>query len=227
MAITNKLLGTAAVLGTATYASYKGRNPTMLDSPRLPTKPVDATKTAYDQKEEPMYLIPEQPSQLQQNISGARRATGSALQQADAHLRYAVDQVVATEHKIERTIKSLRPKNETLLPGAIYVAVIGLSGSIVSRNRAFPLRFLTPLLFFVVSSKIILPETSANVGDLIYSWEAKVPEVKKWHDFTTSHVAMGLYKAGEVVEDAEHMIDGAVKGSKDVFEKNSGIKLPK
>lgn len=183
--------------------------------------------SAYDRKEESMYLIPEPPTQLETQISGVRKQAASIIQQGDAFMRSAVDHVVAAEHHIERTVKSLKPRHETLLPGAIYVSVIGLSGSILSRNRAFPVRFLTPLLFFVVSSRLILPETSRNVGDLIYSWESRVPEVKKWHDFTRSHIAMGLWKAGEVVEDAEHMIDGAVKGSKDAFEKNSGIKLPK
>lgn len=174
-----------------------------------------------------MYLVPEEASPLQRHISGARKQAASAIQQGDAMMRSAVDHVIMAEHRVERTLKSLKPKQEALIPGGIYVAIIGLSGSIISRNRAFPLRFLTPLLFFVVSSKVILPETSSNVGDLIYSWESRVPEVKKWHDFTRSHVAMGIWKAGEVVEDAEHMIDGAVKGSKEVFEKSSGIKLPK
>lgn len=173
-----------------------------------------------------MYLIPEQPTQLQSRISVLRKRASNVIAQGDELMRNAVDRVIAIEHRVERTVKSLKPRHETLLPGAIYVSIIGLSGSIISRNRMFPIRFATPLLFFVVAGKVFLPETSGNVGDLIYSWESRVPEVQKWHDLTRSHVAMGLWKAGEVVEDAEHMIDGAVKGSKEAFEKNSGIKLP-
>lgn len=174
-----------------------------------------------------MYLIPEKPSALQRHISSLRRQATSILYQGDALMRSAVDHVVMAENKVEATVKSLRPTHETVLPGALYVAVSGLTGSIIARNRALPIRFITPVLLFVVSSKIFIPETAANVGNLIYSWESKVPEVKKWHDFTRSHVAMGLWKAGEVVEDAEHLIDGAVQGSREAFEKNSGIKLPK
>lgn len=152
-----------------------------------------------------------------------------AIDHADMAARAAVDKVVATEYAIEHTIKSLAPKNgmETLLPGAIYVSIIGLSGSIIARNRALPIRFITPLLLFTVSARLILPETSRNVGNLIYELESKVPAVKQVHDETRSKVAAGLWKAGEVVEDAEHILDGAVQGSKDVFEKTSGIKLPK
>lgn len=150
-----------------------------------------------------------------------------AIDHADMAAKAAVDKVISAEHSVERTIKRLKPKEERLLPGAIYVAVIGLSGSIISRNRALPIRFLTPLLLFTVSSTLILPETSRNVGNLIYEWESKVPQVKEFHDVTRTKVVAGLWKAGEAVEDAEHLIDGAVQGSKDVFEKNSGIKLPK
>lgn len=150
-----------------------------------------------------------------------------AIEHADMAARAAVDKVVSAERAIERTVKSLAPQHERLIPGAIYVAVIGLSGSIVARNRALPIRFLTPLALFALSARLILPETYGKVGNLVYTWEAHLPPVRKAHDETRERIAAGLWKAGEVVEDAEHLLDGAVQGSKEAFEKTSGIKLPK
>jgi hypothetical protein len=43
------------------------------------------------------------------------------------------------EKNVESTIKEVAPKGEeTVIPGAIYVGIAGMGGSILARNRIFP-----------------------------------------------------------------------------------------
>lgn len=174
-----------------------------------------------------MYLIPSPPTHLQHIISSTRQRTNAFIASADRTMRSLVDHIILVESRVEGTVKSLKARDERLMPGALYVGIIGLSGSIIARNRALPIRFLTPIVFLVTSASVLLPRTTRNVGDLVYDYESRVPELKRAHDSVRQGMARSLWKAGEVVEEAEHLLDGAVQGSKDAFEKGSGIKLPK
>jgi len=47
-----------------------------------------------------------------------------------------VDKWIGIEKQVESTLKEISPKgDETILPGAIYVGLAGMAGSIIARNR--------------------------------------------------------------------------------------------
>lgn len=47
-----------------------------------------------------------------------------------------VDKWIGIEREVESTLKEVAPKgDETIIPGAIYVGVAGMGGSILARNR--------------------------------------------------------------------------------------------
>jgi MICOS complex subunit MIC26 len=49
-----------------------------------------------------------------------------------------VDTWIGVEKEVETTLKEVAPKGEeTILPGAIYVGIAGMAGSILARNRTF------------------------------------------------------------------------------------------
>lgn len=62
-------------------------------------------------------------------------------------------------------ILDFKGEHEDLLPNGCTVLTATLVGSIVSRNRSLPIRFVTPILFGGIALKYVLPETYANVSN--------------------------------------------------------------
>jgi len=100
-----------------------------------------------------------------------------------------------------------------------------MAGGVLSRNRLFPIRFITPVITGIAASWYFLPETSRNVGDLAWKWEQKVPQVADTHLAIRHGVedgwktATGSYQqARGFVEDstatARRTIEGWVKSTK-------------
>lgn len=88
------------------------------------------------------------------------------------------------ETNFSNTIASLAPAAETgeqLLPGAIYVLVATLAGSIVSRNRGILLRATFPLAVGITAGWMLIPVTMRNTSDLIWEYEKRVPAVSETH----------------------------------------------
>ena len=82
------------------------------------------------------------------------------------------------------TIASLAPPPETgeqLLPGAIYVLVATMAGSIVSRNRNILIRATFPLAVGITAGWVLIPVTMQNIADLSWEYEKKVPMVAETH----------------------------------------------
>lgn len=95
------------------------------------------------------------------------------------------------ETDLSNTIASLAPKPETgeqLFPGAIYVLVATLTGSIVSRNRGFLLRTTFPLAVGIAAGWYLIPVTMRNTSDLIWEYEKKVPAVAETHSQISTFV---------------------------------------
>ena len=80
------------------------------------------------------------------------------------------------EQNFTSTIASLAPAPQTgeqLLPGALYVLVASMAGSIISRNRNLILRAATPPAVGIGAAYVVLPNTMRNVGDLIWTFEER------------------------------------------------------
>jgi MICOS complex subunit MIC26 len=88
------------------------------------------------------------------------------------------------ETSFTNTIASLAPSPETgeqLLPGAIYVLVATLAGSIVSRNRGIFLRATFPLAVGITAGWMLIPVTMGNIADLSWKYEQRVPIISEAH----------------------------------------------
>jgi MICOS complex subunit MIC26 len=98
------------------------------------------------------------------------------------------------ETDFSNTMASLAPSPETgeqLLPGAIYVLVATLAGSIVSRNRGIVLRTTVPLAVGIAAGWYLIPVTMRNTSDLIWEYEKKVPALADTH----SEISKLVYEA--------------------------------
>lgn len=67
------------------------------------------------------------------------------------------------------------------MPGALYVLVSAMAGSIISRNRNIFLRASVPVAVGIGAGWVVLPHTMRNVGDLVWKYEEKVPVVAVNH----------------------------------------------
>jgi MICOS complex subunit MIC26 len=88
------------------------------------------------------------------------------------------------ESSFTSTIASLAPDpstHEQLLPGALYVLVAAMAGSIVTRNRNVVLRATVPVAVGIGAGWVLLPHTMRNVGDLLWRYEQKVPVLAANH----------------------------------------------
>lgn len=133
------------------------------------------------------------------NPAGRQIASTPALEALAARIRTAVVDTyedvsekvdyyssVAVSHwgmTVDRT-KSIVSSEDQFLPNSLYVLSAALAGSIITRNRGLPTRFLTPWVFSAVALNLAMPHTYANIaGSLADKYQqveaAKVPELTK------------------------------------------------
>lgn len=121
---------------------------------------------------------------LSQEIRRARLFLYRHTSAAETSLNTALARGRDTEFRIANTIRSLAPapdSGERLLPGAIYVGVSGMGGSILARNRGLLLRAATPVGISTVAAYALLPVTMRNVGQLVFEYERRVPGLAEKH----------------------------------------------
>lgn len=129
------------------------------------------------------------------------------------------------EQAFTATVASLAParqSGERLMPGAVYVLVASMAGSIVARNRGLVLRAAAPLAFGVAAAWAVLPVTAANVAALLWTYEQRVPAlagahvraregVQKGVWFARVHAELAKRKVEETVRDARETVEGWVR----------------
>ncbi|KAF2760860.1 hypothetical protein EJ05DRAFT_244208 [Pseudovirgaria hyperparasitica] len=162
---------------------------------------------------------------LASQIRRARLAAHASAQRTEDALDDALSSAMNTERSVAGTIASLAPpkgSGERLLPGSIYVLVAAMAGSIVSRNRNILLRFSVPAAVGLGAAYTILPLTMRNVGDLVWSWEEKYPELARRHvqvkervervwETGKAHSQMTVGMVEEKVGEARGAVEGWVK----------------
>ncbi|KAK9894809.1 hypothetical protein P389DRAFT_172301 [Cystobasidium minutum MCA 4210] len=142
--------------------------------------PSSSRLSIYDSPGAPILLVPEPPSALQLQISSVRKAAQSVYSDLSVKARRASDQWIGAEHKLEHELSSLRARDEPLTPGAFYVGISTLFGSILTRNRLFPLRIITPPAFLIASTAYFLPKHFDNVTTYTAALEkSHTPELYK------------------------------------------------
>lgn len=92
----------------------------------------------------------------------------------------------------------------------------------MARRRMLPIRVVTPVLVAVGAGWYFLPETSRNVGDLVWEWEKMVPGVAENHlkvreaaeeawRVTEKTVVEGRRSVDEAVSKGRRTVEGWVK----------------
>ncbi|ESK84567.1 hypothetical protein Moror_6090 [Moniliophthora roreri MCA 2997] len=74
------------------------------------------------------------------------------------------------ERQIDR-VKAIISPEESLTPEILYVGVATLSGSILARNRALPLRILLPPVLLALNANHFLSKTSCDLASYLLDLE--------------------------------------------------------
>ncbi|KAK8150322.1 hypothetical protein G3M48_002892 [Beauveria asiatica] len=201
----------------------------------LTTEPKRETGRARDDDDGddklPVVVKPRGPTptdQLAVQIGKARLALYRTAVVAEDKVNEAMDRAFGLEQSFTRTLASLAPSRESgekLMPGAIYVLVAAMAGSIVTRNRNVLLRATMPLAFGVGAGWAVLPVTMRNVADLAWTYEQRVPAVRDAHlqireglekttSFARVHARLGVRLVDEKVTDAREIVEGWVRQGK-------------
>ncbi|KAJ7611338.1 apolipo protein O-domain-containing protein [Roridomyces roridus] len=145
---------------------------------------------------DPEILLLDTPSALEAHIGTARRTLTTQYRTAHAEVQSLVSRWIGVENRVENRIKALLPPDERVLPGALYVAIAFLTGSILARRRSFPVRAVFPPVLAGTAAVYYLPKLSANVRAYASDLEDEyTPELARIHETGKAHTAMGWARA--------------------------------
>jgi len=104
------------------------------------------------------------------------------------------------------------------MPGALYVLVAAMTGSIISRNRNILLRASVPLALGLGTAWVVLPVTTRNVGDLVWTYEKRAPFIAENHMRIRGAIEEGWRQAKTRGEATKEWSDERVRESREAIE---------
>ncbi|KAJ4984500.1 hypothetical protein SVAN01_09975 [Stagonosporopsis vannaccii] len=202
------------------------RKPIYDDLPLDTTAPTAPALTPPSQARAPEAAYRPTPTdRLAQHIGAARMALYRQAVRGEQAVDSALTSTLRLEHSFTSTVRSLAPPKESgekLFPGALYVLVASMAGSIVTRNRNVVLRAAVPAAVGLTAAYAVLPITMNNVGTLVWSYEEKYPVIADAHLRTKArithfietgkaHAGMTVGMVQEKVHDVRDGMEGWVK----------------
>ncbi|KAJ6460055.1 apolipo protein O-domain-containing protein [Mycena vitilis] len=171
-------------------------------------------------------LLLDTPSALEAHIGTVRRTATGQYRQARDHVQGLVSRWIGVENKVEHRIKSLLPPDERLVPGVLYAGIALLSGSIVARHRALPIRLILPPVLGTAAFAHFLPKHSHNIRSYLSDLEdTHFPTVAEKHEIGKAHSAMGWARVREGMESAGEGVRGGVLAAVERVQGATGLRL--
>ncbi|CAG8578151.1 18464_t:CDS:10 [Rhizophagus irregularis] len=156
--------------------------------------PAKKKLSIYDEPKPDIILV-ESPTRLEKEIRQTRIQVIKAARDFEQQIHGVANKWIAIEQDTEKIVA----QDERLMPGALYISVAGLAGTIIARNRNVLLRIASPLFFTIASSYYFLPKTSHNILKKIQEYEQKSPKLLKVH-----------YSISEVASDTKQKVDSVI-----------------
>ncbi|EHK15409.1 uncharacterized protein TRIVIDRAFT_38765, partial [Trichoderma virens Gv29-8] len=182
----------------------------------LPSQPINDNAD-----EEPASRAPTPTDRLAVQIGRARLFLYDIAVCAENKVNQTMDSAFDLEQSFTRTIASLAPPRESgekLMPGAIYVLVAAMAGSILTRNRSVVLRATLPFALGVGAGWTVLPITMRNVSDLAWKYEQKFPVVAESHIKLREGIQKGIHFAKVHREVGVQYVDDKVTNVREAVE---------
>lgn len=123
-------------------------------------------------------------------------------------------------------MKSLVAQEEQLTPAVLYIGVAALTGSVLARGRALPIRLLLPPTLLVASSYHFLPKTSTNISDYLGSLEDQYfPTLAEKHAIANAHTAMTWERIKDAASSGRTSLEGGVGTVVEQIQSTTGLKI--
>ncbi|KAL2756377.1 hypothetical protein ACRALDRAFT_2042514 [Sodiomyces alcalophilus JCM 7366] len=195
--------------------------------PSVSIPPPPAERPDQDQKPHQSHG-PSPTDRLAVQIGRARLFLHRHVLRAEDAVNRTMDRAFDLEQSFTNTIASLAPPRESgekLMPGAIYVLVAAMAGSILARRSNILLRATAPVALGIGAGWTVLPITMGNVADLAWKYEQRFPVVAENHikiregiergiSFAKVHSEVGARFVDEKVTDARETVEAWVKKGK-------------
>ncbi|RFU32463.1 hypothetical protein B7463_g3860, partial [Scytalidium lignicola] len=155
------------------------------------------------------------------HIGKARLFLYAHIAAAETKVNEAMDSALDMESSFTSTIASLAPSpqsGEKLMPGALYVLVAAMAGSIVTRNRNIMLRVAMPLAVGIGAGWAILPVTTRNVGDLVWKYEERFPVIASGHIRTRESIEKAWWTAKAHSQHTIQIVDSKIGEGRQTIE---------
>ncbi|KAF5026269.1 hypothetical protein F66182_1659 [Fusarium sp. NRRL 66182] len=193
-----------------------------------PVIPPPTVTAPAEQAEDENPRSPTPTDRLAVQIGKGRLALYKYAVAAENKVNETMDSAFNLEQSFTSTIASLAPSRESgeqLMPGAIYVLVAAMAGSIITRNRSIVLRASLPLALGIGAGWTVIPVTMRNISDLAWKYEQRFPVVAESHirlresilqsaSFAKAHSQVGVRYVDEKVTDAREAVEGWVQKGK-------------
>lgn len=163
---------------------------------------------------------------LEKYVSIGRSWLHEQVEAGKKQANFAFEKYLKAEKNVTSTVADLKSDDEDILPGAIYVLVATLSGSVVARNRNILLRGVSPIVFGVLAFNYFLPQTYKNTGKLIWSFEQKAPALAQAHIDTTKQVEDIITNVDTAVKDANTALESSVHKARKFVAETTGLQIP-
>lgn len=177
----DKLIIIPEILWSDPICQFPERKPIYSDHAALIPKPKPSDTSPVSK---PSPTSPTPTDRLTGQVRKARLFLYDQSLAAEDGINNLMSYVLQKETSFTNTIASLAPGRETgeqLLPGAIYVLVATMTGSIISRNRGLFLRATFPLALGITAGWMLIPVTMRNIADLSWEYEKRVPLISDTH----------------------------------------------
>ncbi|KAK9461502.1 apolipo protein O-domain-containing protein [Lipomyces oligophaga] len=189
---------------------------------------LESRKPIYDEEEEPKpttpIIIKAPPETLEAYVRTCREYLTTALSFVNVHLDVAMDQYLAAESTVTKTVSELKSDKEDTLPGGIFVVIAALTGNIYARQRNILIRgVFAPVLFGGAAMAYFLPNTFQNFGELIWKFEVLVPQVANTHVFVKNMIIDAVDTAKLIAKDSSDAIEHFVSSSRRSIKEATGL----
>ncbi|TGO37958.1 hypothetical protein BHYA_0085g00350 [Botrytis hyacinthi] len=223
----------AALIGMALYPQRPlhaeapdGRKPIYDDFEELPptsapTLPSSKSPSPASEEITRKHTGPTPTDRLAVQIGKSRLFLYAHVVAAENKLNSMMDSALNLESSFTSTIASLAPSQqsgEKLMPGAIYVLVAAMTGSIISRNRNIVLRAAVPFAVGIGAGWVVLPVTMRNVANLAWEYERKFPVIADTHIRTRESIENAWRMARVHSKQAISIVDGKVTEGREKVE---------
>ncbi|OBA24038.1 hypothetical protein METBIDRAFT_34678 [Metschnikowia bicuspidata var. bicuspidata NRRL YB-4993] len=117
-------------------------------------------------------------SPLESALRSVRQTVFCAYQASFSYLNDKKHVVLEHERRVTGTVAALHSRHEDLLPNGVYIAIAGLLGNIMARNKNIVARAVYPAVLGVAAFGYFLPQTFRNTFDFLWRAEQRVlPQV--------------------------------------------------